>query len=74
MYKRQDVGGAVLAGRPKMEAALQKLKAGVDLTSDAHPSMAALKISGKRSKFAALFSTHPDLELRIQRLREMKGF
>lgn len=69
---RADVGGAVLAGRPKMEAALRKLQSGIELNSDANPSMAALKISGKPSKFAALFSTHPDLDLRIQRLREMK--
>ena len=69
---RADSGGAKLAGRPKMEAALRKLQAGIDLTSDAEPAMASMKISSKPSKFAALFSTHPDLNLRIQRLQQMR--
>ena len=67
---RADAGGARLAGRGKMTAALQKLQAGVDMTSEAHPSMAALKISNKRSKFMALLSTHPPLEMRIAELRK----
>ncbi|SME91681.1 protease HtpX [Pseudobacteriovorax antillogorgiicola] len=70
---RADSGGARLAGRPKMEAALQKLRAGMELNRDGDPALATLKISSKPSKFAALFSTHPPLEDRIQRLREMRA-
>ncbi len=70
---RADAGGARLAGRGKMEAALQKLRTGVDLNNNQHPEIAALKISSKGSKLMALLSTHPPLELRIQRLRSMRA-
>ncbi|MCB1552780.1 MAG: protease HtpX [Xanthomonadales bacterium] len=65
---RADAGGAQLAGRGKMIAALQKLQA-------AHPQplpgeMAAFGISGiKKGGLAALFSSHPPLEQRIEALR-----
>ncbi|NRA65802.1 MAG: protease HtpX [Pseudobacteriovorax sp.] len=68
---RADAGGARLAGRSKMEAALQKLRQGIELNSEASPSVASLKISSKKSKFLSLLSTHPPLEVRIQKLRTM---
>lgn len=66
---RADAGGAGLAGREKMIAALEALKRSVnyaDLTGK--ESLATLKISGKRGGFNP-FSTHPPLEDRIERLK-----
>jgi heat shock protein HtpX len=65
---RADAGGAQLAGRQKMIAALERLK-------QAHPAplpeqMAAFGISGGgRAGFARLFATHPSLEERVERLK-----
>jgi heat shock protein HtpX len=62
---RADEGGARLAGRHKMIAALQKLQA----AQDAPPmpdEMAALAINA--GKMQALFSSHPPLEKRIAAL------
>jgi heat shock protein HtpX len=67
---RADAGGAHLAGREKMIAALEKLKA-------AHPEplpqqMRAFGIAGDAARgFAALLRTHPPLEDRIATLRAM---
>jgi len=61
-----DAGGAHLAGRNKMIAALERLK--LNHEQAALPkSMAAFGISG--SGVAKLFSTHPPLEDRIEALR-----
>jgi len=61
-----DAGGARLAGRNKMIAALERLK--MNHEQAALPkSMAAFGISG--GGFAKLFSTHPPLEERIEALR-----
>lgn len=65
---RADAGGARLAGRDSMILALEKLKTTLH-SEDDHPSLATLKISGRSSGFAQLFSTHPDLDLRIARLK-----
>ncbi len=65
---RADAGGARLAGRDKMIAALERLRA-------AHPQplpeqMAAFGISGgEAGGLRRLFSSHPTLEERIQRLQ-----
>ena len=65
---RADAGGAQLAGRGKMIAALDRLRRGQG-QSDLPGEIASFGISGKVG-LAALLATHPPLELRIQRLRE----
>lgn len=68
---RADEGGARLGGREKMIYALESLRHAVDmdLVDNSQKSVAAFKISGK-SGFWKLFSSHPDLEERIARLRQ----
>lgn len=71
---RADHGGARLAGRDKMIAALERLKAMAEIR-DPHTDQRAIqafKISGKRSGLLALFSTHPPLEDRIARLEMLR--
>jgi heat shock protein HtpX len=68
---RADAGGARLAGRERMIGALQALRSGADVVDESAPEgLAAFKISGRPSRFAALFSTHPPIEQRIARLRQ----
>ncbi len=67
---RADKGGAKYAGTANMISALEALKPTVDYVDDSHQTVAAFKISGKRSKFSSLFATHPDLDTRIERLRK----
>lgn len=67
---RADAGGARLAGRTNMIEALQRLGRGTIVEDDRAPSLAALKISHHAS-WLAIFSTHPPLEKRIQRLEQM---
>ncbi len=67
---RADAGGAKLAGRDKMIAALRKLQYGAELVDDRAPSFAAFKITHHPS-WLELFSTHPPLEKRIAKLQEM---
>jgi heat shock protein HtpX len=69
---RADAGGAQFAGRPKMIAALEALKNTTRLIDDQHKSIAAFKISGHQGGLMALLSTHPPLDVRIQRLKEMR--
>ncbi|MCC2678086.1 MAG: hypothetical protein K0R29_662 [Pseudobdellovibrio sp.] len=68
---RADNGGASLASKAKMIAALERLKLNMNLPQEeeAQPAIASLKISGKPGRFLKLFSTHPDLNDRIQRLK-----
>jgi heat shock protein HtpX len=67
---RADAGGARLAGRDKMIAALSALQDSFRLPQpQAEPALAAMKISGTRP--ASLFSTHPSLEERIEALRRL---
>ncbi|HMM77369.1 MAG TPA: protease HtpX [Gammaproteobacteria bacterium] len=66
---RADAGGASLAGRHKMIAALERLQAAHN-PAPLPGGMAAFGISGGALKgFAHLFATHPPLELRIEALR-----
>lgn len=64
---RADAGGARLAGRNKMVAALKRLQSAMSYEDDRAPSMAALKIT-HRPSWLELFSSHPPLEKRIERL------
>jgi heat shock protein HtpX len=63
---RADAGGASLAGRNKMIAALEKLKINHEQAT-LPDQMAAFGISGGGG-FARLFSTHPSLDERIAAL------
>jgi heat shock protein HtpX len=66
---RADAGGARLAGREKMIAALERLK--VQVTPEPLPEqMAAFGVSGgSGGGLRHLFTTHPPLEARIARLK-----
>ena len=64
---RADRGGAILAGREPMLAALRRLQANRTLVDPHHEALATLKISGSPS-WMALRSTHPPLEARIAAL------
>jgi heat shock protein HtpX len=59
---RADHGGATLAGKADMLAALRRLGANRGLIDPRHEALATMKISGK---WSGLFSTHPPLEQRI---------
>jgi heat shock protein HtpX len=64
---RADAGGAHLAGKRKMIAALERLK-GAHGQSSLPENMTAFGISG--GKFAQMFSSHPPLEVRIAALQQ----
>ncbi len=69
---RADVGGAELAGSGAMIGALEKLKG--DSSPEMPEQMAAFGISGKfGTGLKALMSTHPQLDDRIQALREAQS-
>lgn len=66
---RADAGGANVAGRQKMIAALSALQRNIRLVDPkAQPSVQTMKISGKGG-YMRLFATHPPLEERIARLQ-----
>ncbi len=64
---RADAGGANLAGRQKMIAALEHLKANHE-QAEMPKNMAAMAISSEGG-FSRLFMTHPPLDERIAALR-----
>lgn len=67
---RADEGGARLASREKMIAALERLKGGTD--DELPDQLAALGISGHRGEgIKRLFMTHPPLDERIAHLHRM---
>lgn len=71
---RADDGGAHLAGRHKMIAALEALQRTYDeVDPRAQPAAQTMKISSKPSGIWMLFSTHPPLAERIARLRNQLG-
>ncbi len=63
-----DKGGADLAGRDKMVHALQSLKRHINQVDTSQASLATLKINNKRGMIG-LFSSHPDINDRIERLK-----
>ena len=67
---RADYGGATLAGRGNMLAALQRLAANQRLIDPRHEALATMKISGAPKNYMMLFSTHPPLEQRIAALQQ----
>lgn len=67
---RADAGGASLAGREKMIAALQRLKMNHE-QAVLPEQMAAFGISGGKG-LAGLFMTHPPLDERIEALRSAR--
>jgi heat shock protein HtpX len=69
---RADAGGAALAGRQNMIAALRRLLQAKELVDTTEPALATLKINGKRSTWLMLASTHPPLEDRIRALEELR--
>ncbi len=66
---RADEGGATIAGRGNMIAALQRLQQNQALVDTSQPQLATMKISGGKAGFMALISTHPPLEVRIAALQ-----
>jgi len=69
---KADQGGAALAGTPKMIHALESLRQTIKLIDPSHPGIATLKISGNSSRLMKLLATHPDLEERIARLKNLE--
>ncbi len=67
---RADAGGAALAGRDKMVAALKALdeQFSVDRLDNSQPALKAMKISG--GGMMALLSTHPPIKKRIEALEK----
>lgn len=69
---RADRGGAQLAGKDKMVRALEKLRKQFDYIQPKTGSASALMISNKPgSLIGRLMSTHPPLEVRIEKLRTL---
>ena len=67
---RADAGGAALAGKGKMIAALQRLQQSQQENSAMPNELAAFGISGGlKHGIAAMLMTHPPLEKRIEALR-----
>ena len=70
---RADAGGARIAGRENMIAALQRLQGDVQVASQtAQPAVQTLRISSPGG-MALLLMSHPPLEKRIERLQEMRA-
>jgi heat shock protein HtpX len=66
---RADRGGATLAGRDRMLAALRRLAANRELVDTRHEGLATMKINGA-GRWMVFFSTHPPLEVRIAALEK----
>lgn len=70
---RADAGGARLAGKQKMIAALEGLQRNMRIPPQhQEESFATMQIFGRGEGLRALFSTHPPLEKRIAALQAMR--
>lgn len=69
---KADKLGAELGGKDAMIYALESLAKSHGRVDASQKSIAAFKISGKKGRFGELFSTHPPLSKRIQRLKELR--
>ncbi|MDD3793957.1 MAG: protease HtpX [Candidatus Gracilibacteria bacterium] len=70
---KADAGSAGYVGKDKMISALEALKKLQDMTGKDDSKFATMKISTKgRSGIMMLFSTHPDLDDRINALKNLK--
>lgn len=67
---RADEGGASLAGRGKMIAALEHLRTAYYGSREVEQQdmFSSFKINRKSNRFLALLATHPDIDLRIKAL------
>ena len=72
---RADAGSASYVGKDSMISALEALKRNFGMPKvEEAASIATMKIShGRKSGFMSMFSTHPDLDERISRLRELRA-
>lgn len=73
---RADEGGAALAGTSKMIAALQALKRAVEIPVQEPGATQSVFQSMKISNYGGLsllFSTHPSIEQRIERLKNLSN-
>ena len=69
---RADAGSAALVGSDRMIRALETLGGNRELPESRNQkALETLKISGRRGRLAALFATHPPLDARIRRLRDV---
>jgi heat shock protein HtpX len=68
---RADHGGASLAGRDRMIAALRRLQSSRELVDTRHEALATMKINGA-GRWMVFFSTHPPLEVRIAALEHAR--
>ena len=66
---RADAESAKYGSKEKMIASLKKLKKFHSRIDNKHPEVATMKINGKST--ASLFSTHPPLDERIERLEKV---
>lgn len=69
---RADAGGASLAGREKMIAALERLKTSHESTLQGQ--LTAFGINSEKRSMSEFFMSHPPLEKRIEALRNSKNF
>jgi heat shock protein HtpX len=69
---RADAGGASLAGREKMIAALERLKNSHESTLQGQ--LTAFGINSEKRSMSELFMSHPPLEKRIEALRNSASF
>lgn len=70
---RADEGSAMLLGKDKMIKALSSLKSYMEIKDSLkeQPSLQAFKISNNSRSFLNLFATHPSLDDRIEKLKNL---